>query len=285
MKGLYHFDLNSIRQTRPATRNAKSFKGLAVKDSEDTPAEMTDTGHADMTLVDRLSLLSWHDVEAMATYLETAKNLPTRLYLVFVMAHFQFFAGKLHIRRDNRLVPVYDESSFFDVAQLLCLLVIHLLGFLLRLHGILTLLFCCTVGDGLLSTSSNYRISNSRYLYIFTAIFYGADYASCDALATPKEPDVVNMFNRIYQNHGAPQEVITDNGVQFTVDFSNYVQKSGGKLHYTTLYHPRSNDKCERFNGILKGMLTTAQQATPWNSLGSVVAFYSGSIFVDKRSI
>src|SRR5204863_10020632 len=64
------------------------------------------------------------------------------------------------------------------------------------------------------------------------------------------------LYNEIYLHYGAPQEIFTDDGKNL---WGGVVQKYLEKiktLHKgTSPYHPRTNGKVERLNGILGSML------------------------------
>ena len=65
------------------------------------------------------------------------------------------------------------------------------------------------------------------------------------------------LHNKIFQDYGPPREIITDNGKQFTSDIvADLMQKVRTRHHLTSPYHPRSNGKVERYNGLLGKILT-----------------------------
>ncbi|KAG1244868.1 hypothetical protein G6F68_015271 [Rhizopus microsporus] len=55
---------------------------------------------------------------------------------------------------------------------------------------------------------------------------------------------------------GCPNEIVTDRGANFLSKLvANYSRRVNITHRMTSAFHPRSNGKCERLNGILKSML------------------------------
>jgi transposase InsO family protein len=51
---------------------------------------------------------------------------------------------------------------------------------------------------------------------------------------------------------GVPNNIITDNGTQFTVsEFKNFCADLGIKINYALVSHPQSNGQAERSNGMI----------------------------------
>jgi transposase InsO family protein len=64
------------------------------------------------------------------------------------------------------------------------------------------------------------------------------------------------IYNEIYMHFGAPQEIFTDRGKNLGAEVVQEYLKKIGTLHKgSSPYHPRTNGKVERLNGILGGML------------------------------
>ncbi|KAG2195271.1 hypothetical protein INT47_005046 [Mucor saturninus] len=92
-------------------------------------------------------------------------------------------------------------------------------------------------------------------------LLVGVDYATnwCVARAMPvasKEAVADFIYEEIVMNFGAMSEIVTDRGANFTSALvQEYVKRVGAKFKLTSAYHPRSNAKAERFNGVIKQML------------------------------
>lgn len=71
--------------------------------------------------------------------------------------------------------------------------------------------------------------------------------------------EVIRLLHQITLAHGAPRELVTDNGSTFVADDVVSMLKA---LHIerrsTTPYHPRTNGRCERFNGVIKQIISTS---------------------------
>lgn len=98
-------------------------------------------------------------------------------------------------------------------------------------------------------------LKGNRWLLI------GVDYATnwCVAKAVPiasKEAVADFIYEEIVMNFGVMSEIVTDRGANFTSALvQEYVKRIGSKFKLTSAYHPRTNSKAERFNGVIKQML------------------------------
>ncbi|KAJ8651750.1 hypothetical protein O0I10_012677 [Lichtheimia ornata] len=64
------------------------------------------------------------------------------------------------------------------------------------------------------------------------------------------------IHEEIVMRFGCPDEIVTDRGANFTGKFLDYyLGRLKAKHNLTSAFHPRSNGKVERTNGILKSML------------------------------
>ncbi len=98
-------------------------------------------------------------------------------------------------------------------------------------------------------------IKNNRWLLV------GVDYATNwpVARAVPvasKEAVADFIYEEIVMNFGVPSEIVTDRGANFTSELvKEYLKRVGTNHKLTSAYHPRTNAKAERFNGVIKQML------------------------------
>src|SRR5436305_374185 len=93
--------------------------------------------------------------------------------------------------------------------------------------------------------------------WIITAIDYATGWPIAKAIPVATEDAIAEfIYNEIYLHYGAPQEIFTDGGKNL---WGGVVQKYLEKiktLHKgTSPYHPRTNGKVERLNGIIGNML------------------------------
>jgi hypothetical protein len=93
--------------------------------------------------------------------------------------------------------------------------------------------------------------------WIITAIDYATGWPIAKALPEATEEAVAEfIFSEIYMHYGAPQELFTDGGKNLWGSVvQEYLKKIRTHHHGTSPYHPRTNGKVERLNGILGGML------------------------------
>ena len=65
-----------------------------------------------------------------------------------------------------------------------------------------------------------------------------------------------NTLRTLFAAYGLPEEVVSDNGPQFTAAvFKNFLKKNGVKQTLVAPYHPASNGAAERLVQILKRSL------------------------------
>jgi IS30 family transposase len=66
----------------------------------------------------------------------------------------------------------------------------------------------------------------------------------------------VEFIREIMHRFGVPNNIITDNGTQFTVrELKDFCVDLVIKINYASVSHPQSNDQAERSNGmILQGL-------------------------------
>jgi transposase InsO family protein len=66
----------------------------------------------------------------------------------------------------------------------------------------------------------------------------------------------VEFIKEIMYRFGVPNNIITDNGTQFTArEFKDFCVDSSVKIYYASVSHPQSNDQVERSNVmILQGL-------------------------------
>ena len=72
---------------------------------------------------------------------------------------------------------------------------------------------------------------------------------------------VISMLFSVFAREEQPNEIITNNGVQFTSsEFENFLHNYGIKHYKSSLYLPRANGEVERWNRVLKQSLQLASQ-------------------------
>lgn len=78
--------------------------------------------------------------------------------------------------------------------------------------------------------------------------------------------DVIRFLTSIFSRHGNPENIVTDNGPQFTsAAFALFLHDRGISHSRTSVYHPAANGAVERFHRALRSCIQTAiQQSQPW---------------------
>lgn len=87
---------------------------------------------------------------------------------------------------------------------------------------------------------------------------YATRYPEAVPLTNIHAETVVEALLRIFARVGFRQEIISDQGTQFTVDLTQQLWKLCGiKPIHSSTYHPQTNGLCKWFNGMLKQLLQT----------------------------
>ena len=110
--------------------------------------------------------------------------------------------------------------------------------------------------------------SNRGHRYILTVVDFATRYPEAVALKNISTTAVAEALVSIFSRVGIPEEILSDQGTQFT---SNVMKEVGRLLSVrqltTTPYHPQCNGLVERFNGTLKTMLRRmcAERPKDWD--------------------
>ena len=112
--------------------------------------------------------------------------------------------------------------------------------------------------------------SSSGKRYILVICDYATRYPEAIALRTIDTPMVAEELVKFFARMGVPEEILTDQGTNFTSQLLHEVYQL---LHIkpirTTPYHPQTDGLVERFNGTLKAMLrkTVDEEGRDWDRL------------------
>ena len=100
--------------------------------------------------------------------------------------------------------------------------------------------------------------TNKGNRWIVTAIDYATGWPVARAIPEATQTAIADfIYEEIYMHYGAPQEIFTDGGSNLWGSVvQEFLKKIGTKHKGTSPYHPRTNGKVERLNGILGSMIT-----------------------------
>jgi len=118
--------------------------------------------------------------------------------------------------------------------------------------------------------------SSRGHRHILTVVDYATRYPEAIALKSISTVAIAEALVSIFSHVGIPEEILSDQGSQFT----STVMKEVGRLLSmkqltTTPYHPQCNGLVERFNGTLKTMLKRmcAEKPKDWDRYLDPVLF------------
>lgn len=94
--------------------------------------------------------------------------------------------------------------------------------------------------------------------WIITAIDHATGWPVAKALPEATAEAVATfLYEDVFLQFGCPSEVVSDRGANFMSEvLQRYLEKLNVKHKATSAYHPRSNGKCERLNGMIGQMLS-----------------------------
>ena len=92
-------------------------------------------------------------------------------------------------------------------------------------------------------------------IHLLNAIDYATGYGVSEICNNTTSATFIDFMKRLIDRFGPPHEIISDNGRAFTSEESKaFLQENNIKAKVTSPYHPRTNGRCEKFNGILKSI-------------------------------
>jgi transposase InsO family protein len=101
-----------------------------------------------------------------------------------------------------------------------------------------------------------FKKSKGEFTHIFIAVDKFTKWIKVKLAASITAAKAVEFIKEIMYRFVVPNNIITDNGTQFTArEFKDFCADSGIKINYVSVSHPQSNDQVEHSNGmILQGL-------------------------------
>jgi transposase InsO family protein len=101
-----------------------------------------------------------------------------------------------------------------------------------------------------------FKKAKGGYTHIFVAVDKFTKWIKVKPTASITAAKIVEFIKEIMCRFGVPNNIITDNGTQFTArEFKDFCADSSIKINYASVSHPHSNDQVERSNSmILQGL-------------------------------
>lgn len=112
--------------------------------------------------------------------------------------------------------------------------------------------------------------------YILVVSDYATRYPEAIALRRVTADKVAEELVTLFSRHGIPEEILTDQGTNFTSSLLRELYRMiGVKAIRTSPYHPQTDGLVERFNQTLKTMLkkTLAGEKRQWDTMLPYVLF------------
>ena len=114
-------------------------------------------------------------------------------------------------------------------------------------------------------------LTKDGYRYLLTIIDFGTRFVEAIPLKRVDAKTTCQALMQVFACFGVPEEILTDNGGNFTAAVTEELLKHLQCSHITSSpYHPQSNGMVERANGIIKKVLdkiAAGKSKTRWKEL------------------
>ena len=126
-------------------------------------------------------------------------------------------------------------------------------------------------------------VTSTNNKCVLTIIDHCTGWSEAYPIPAKKGLTIQNVLKcQFFPQHGYPRIIIQDNGKEFNdCDWLKSLKNHGIEVRKTTVYHPQTNGKCERFNRTLKEMLARLvynRNKTWENQLGPALMAYRNSV-------
>jgi hypothetical protein len=101
-----------------------------------------------------------------------------------------------------------------------------------------------------------FKKATGGFTHIFFAVYKFTKWIEVNPFVSITVAKAVEFFKEIMYNFGVPNNIITENGTQFTArEFKDFCVDLGIKINYCSVSHSQSNGQMEHSNGtILQGL-------------------------------
>jgi transposase InsO family protein len=97
-----------------------------------------------------------------------------------------------------------------------------------------------------------FKKANGGFTHILITVDKFTKWVEVKPAASITVAKVVEFIREIMYKFGIPNNIITDNGTQFTAkEFKDFCAYLGIKINYTSVSHPQSNCQVEHSNGMI----------------------------------
>jgi IS30 family transposase len=97
-----------------------------------------------------------------------------------------------------------------------------------------------------------FKKAKGGFTHIFIAVDKFTKWVEVKSTASITAAKAVEFIREIMYMFGVPNNIITDNGTQFTVrEFKDFCADSGIKINYASVSHPQSNGQVELSNDMI----------------------------------
>jgi transposase InsO family protein len=96
------------------------------------------------------------------------------------------------------------------------------------------------------------KSSRGSHTYLLVAVDKFSKWIEAVPVTNQEATTAVKFFESIIYQYGVPNNIITDNGTNFTSgEFQKFAKELGIKIKYATVAHPKSNGQVEKANGLV----------------------------------
>jgi transposase InsO family protein len=97
-----------------------------------------------------------------------------------------------------------------------------------------------------------FKKAKGGFTHIFMAVDKFTKWMEVKLTTLITAAKAVEFIKEIMYRFSVPNNIITDNGTQFTMrEFKDFYADSGIKINYASVSHPQSNSQVERSNGMI----------------------------------